>query len=379
MTRAKDPKSIDFLLLSPSLNMGGAEKHLVRLAQGLCDRDFNVLLIELGPRGRLIEELVGRGITLKNFNKDLLWIRLMLPILLFWEIKKNQPRAVYSILPIPNIFSALLAMVISDVKFVWGIRSSSLEFTKSTLRNKAVLFIEKKLSEIPDAIVFNSKSGRNYFASLGFAVDRAIVVRNGVDLVSFKQAPDIHSSARMGLEIPQPSFVVGIVARAEYNKGPDLFLEAISRLLLEDNEMYGLIVGRDWEGFERLNDLRDRLGKNRLMTVGECVDVRPFLAAMDVFLLTSRHEGTPNALLEAMACGVPCVATDVGDVQDLLGRCDYLTESEDVDKLVRNVQIIRGMSVAQRTQLGQSLRARAEYEFSVEKELEGFLQILDRS
>jgi glycosyltransferase involved in cell wall biosynthesis len=149
---------------------------------------------------------------------------------------------------------------------------------------------------------------RQVLADFGVARDRVHVVPNGVDVPAFPSGP-------AGRTVPR----VGALGRLTEQKGFDVLVEAVRRLVADGTRLEVVIggAGRD--------DARLRAAAAGLPVTfpGFVTDVRGFLAGLDVFCLPSRREALPLVLLEAMAEGLPCVATDVGDVAAAVGRTPF--------------------------------------------------------
>ena len=152
------------------------------------------------------------------------------------------------------------------------------------------------------------------------------VIRNRVTTVSIKNGIDFsiydreqaYPNLRLEWHIPRDGFVVACVGALEVRKGHRYLIEAFARLAAEHKHIYCCLTG---SGSEEAN-LRAQVARlgvgDRVLLLGNRADVNAVLSNADVFALPSIHEGLPNALLEAMAMGLPCIATDVGGVRELL-------------------------------------------------------------
>jgi glycosyltransferase involved in cell wall biosynthesis len=159
---------------------------------------------------------------------------------------------------------------------------------------------------------------------------RWTLLQNGIDVDAFRlEGPTGSAKTALGLDPERP--VVGTVGRLEQRKGQDVLLAAIERLKGRRTAPQLLVVG-DGPTASDLRKRADALGVTKLVRfTGTLDDVRPALAAMDVFTLPSREEGMSNALMEAMAAAKPIVATDVGGNGEVLdrGRLGVLVPGDD--------------------------------------------------
>ena len=175
-----------------------------------------------------------------------------------------------------------------------------------------------------ESVVFlnNSEAGAvDYTSWLGLPRERFVVVRNGVDLIYLQRAEEnVIRDYRQSLGIPADAQVVGSIFRFWSEKRPILWLQGAALLAERYPDVHFLIIGegplrQEMENFIRSNKL---VGKVHLP--GARPEVATPLSAMDVFLLTSEFEGTPNVVLEAQWLGLPVVVTDAGGASESFDR-----------------------------------------------------------
>lgn len=197
---------------------------------------------------------------------------------------------------------------------------------------------------------------------VGAAEERISVVANGVRL----DRPT--ASVRR-----QETVRLGTVARLTSQKGIDLLLEAVTELEGRGHRVELVIAGT---GRDRAA-LRAAAEGLPVTFLGEVDDVAPVLADLDVFCLASRAEGLPLALLEAMAAGLPCVATDVGDVRRAVGDAAVVVPPEDLPAFVAAVEELV-VDPVRRQDLGARARSRAEERFDVQRTIAGITALYRR-
>jgi len=160
------------------------------------------------------------------------------------------------------------------------------------------------------------------------------VVLNGIDTDRYG-GRSRRREIRDALDIPAEARVIGTIGRLTEVKRQDLLLQAFARLPLAGGNEWLLIVG-DGEERARLEVLAAELGiRERTVFAGYQAHPEHYLQAMDLFALTSRHEGMPLALLEAWAAGLPVVSSAVGGVPQLVkhGQTGLLFESSNAEAL----------------------------------------------
>jgi glycosyltransferase involved in cell wall biosynthesis len=166
--------------------------------------------------------------------------------------------------------------------------------------------------------------------------DRLVLQLPGMDVSAFRNLDDRQGVLRRQLAVPDETLVVGTIGRLVPIKGLDVFLEAVARIAHDGTRPVRFIIAGDGPLRQPLEAQRDRLGlANDCTFLGEISDIRGFYAACDLVVMSSRNEGAPIVLLEAMAAGKAVVATSVGGVPDMVedGVSAMLVRSDDVDAL----------------------------------------------
>ena len=165
------------------------------------------------------------------------------------------------------------------------------------------------------------------------------IIRSGVEFEDFRAARGDRLKARNMLGISPDVPVIGSVMRFCPEKAPDIFLSVAGRVLDSKPDCLFILVG-DGPLMKKTESMISSMGlSDRILLLGSRKDIVGILPAFDVFLITSRTEGLPRALLESLASGVPVVSTDVGGIHELIGdgRNGYLSEEGDVDSLASDV------------------------------------------
>jgi glycosyltransferase involved in cell wall biosynthesis len=231
--------------------------------------------------------------------------------------------------------------------------------------------IERTLGRRTDALIAVSPTVRRQLLELhgiGTA-DRFHVVPLGFDLSSFASigAAD-RAAARHQLALDGNAQVAAFVGRLTAIKQPELFVEAADRLARADARAHFLIAG----GGELETALRESVAQrglaNRIRFLGWQRDLQPIYAATDVVAITSRNEGTPVALIESMAAGVPGVCFDVGGVRDVISTSDLgvLVPPDDVEAMNRATRALFD-DRERREAMGAHARASVTARFAVER------------
>jgi glycosyltransferase involved in cell wall biosynthesis len=217
-----------------------------------------------------------------------------------------------------------------------------------------------KRSARPDAVVVNSFAGRDVHRALGFAPRAFPVIPNGIDTHRFR--PDASARARMRaqLGVPDGKPLVIHVARVDPMKD-HASLVAVATALLD---IQFIMVGT---GTEKLS------APTNLMALGNRRDMPDLYAAADLSLSTSIFgEGFPNAVAEAMACGVPVVATDVGDSHRIVEDTGIIVSPHDVSGMVTAINRILAEPETKHAARGSAARKRIEDHYSLDRMVNTF-------
>lgn len=362
-------RSLRVLFLSASLQSGGAERQLVALARGLRAGGHEVAVAVLYGGGPFEAALRAEGIPIHDLGRRGRWD------LRFWprlarRVRRERPDAVLAYLGGPNTYAALLKLVAPEVKVVFGIRSAARDLRAYDWLARIGPRIEALASALADAVVANSEAARAHAEAQGVAPHRLLVIPNGIDCAEFRPDAEGRARLRRAWGIEDGSALVGMVARLDPVKNHPLFLEAAARVAAQaGRDVRFVVVGGGAPSYQaRLARKAAALGiAPRLVFAGERPATREVYGALDVAVLTSDSESFPNVVAEAMACGTPVVATDVGDTAFLLGDTGRIVPPRDPAALAGAILELLAARGAAAAAARARARARIEQEFSLER------------
>jgi glycosyltransferase involved in cell wall biosynthesis len=220
---------------------------------------------------------------------------------------------------------------------------------------------------VPQLIFVNSKTASQIHISLGYAVQKMMVVPNGFDLARFRPDEGARGRVRASLGCTDDTPLVGMVARFDPLKNHSGFISAMALVHRQMPEVHLCIAGkgvdRDKQELMRLIEKLGLLDNTHLL--GARDDVPELMAALDVLACPSHAEAFPNVVGEAMACGVPCVATDVGDCAYIIGDAGHVVPVGDVAGFASSAEVLLKLSRTQQIELGQRARARVAGLFEI--------------
>jgi glycosyltransferase involved in cell wall biosynthesis len=253
---------------------------------------------------------------------------------------------------------------------LWNVRHSVHDLALEKPLSRLIIRLSARLSHLPEAIIYNSRVSAAQHARLGFAASRAVVIPNGFDGALFKPRPDAKARLREELGIELTRAVIGMVARNHPMKDPGNLVRAVALLQARGHPVHLVIVGSALDGANReLSTVVRECGLGaEVSLLGERTDIPDVVAAFDIAALPSAWgEGFPNVLGEAMASGVPCVATDVGDCSWVIGPHGIIVPPRDSEALANALGRLLDLGPDARHQLGLAGRARILQHFSMQE------------
>ena len=194
-----------------------------------------------------------------------------------------------------------------------------------------------------------------------------MVIENGFETNRFVPSEDFRRRFRESLGIRDHELVIGNVGRFDVAKGHEYLMDAFRRLLVDVPQARLVCVGRgmDQSNQEILQRLVDPAERERVLLLGERTDVETIYPGFDIMCSSSISEGFPNALSEAMSCGVPSVATDTGASADLVSGVGELVPTRDASAIARALRVMALKSLPERKSIGNKARQRIEERFSL--------------
>ena len=323
------------LFLARQLNIGGAERQLVIVANELASRGHEVVIASFYPGGVLSKQLDSRRVRLISLEKRSRWDLLSLYVKVLRVIGQERPDVLHGWMHTQNVIATMFRIFHPKVKLFWCVRSANLDMVLDRVET-IMVWLQTRLSIFADCIVVNSVAGLEYAVSEGIAREKMVFIPNGIDTNVFYPAETEGQRVRAEWGIGEGEKVIGKVARFDPIKNHPLFLKAAARIAAERPDVRFVCVGHgDASYLKQLQDLTRSLGiQDKVLWVNARPDVRAVYNALDIFCSTSTSEGFPNVIGEAMACARHCVVTDVGDSKLVVGRTGISVPSDDVEALV---------------------------------------------
>lgn len=253
-------------------------------------------------------------------------------------------------------------------RVVWNVRQSMSGLEHEKRATRWVIRAGGHLSRFPRLILYNSYASAAQHEALGYQPNHAVVIPNGFDLNEFAPSSQARERLRRQLGLRGCDFLVGHLARFHEMKGHKTFIMAAALVAQNHPEVHFIMAGRGVpNGVADLMRSQDfsSLG-SRIHFLDEIDDVQALLAGLDVFCLSSsRSEGFPNVVGEAMACAVPCVVTDVGDAARIVDGTGRIVQPLNSGTLARELNALISLGPEARARLGMSARNRIAQNYSL--------------
>jgi glycosyltransferase involved in cell wall biosynthesis len=367
-------------LMIGTLNYGGAEMQATVLANGLvkAGRDVSVLVSYTG--GPLSERL-SADVRLHCIGRRNRWDVIRLWRRLFSTLRQESPDVLYAFMPGANLAACLAKLRFPSLKITWGVRASNVDLSQYDWGASVASWLERRLSRWPNLIIANSAAGRRDAVAKGFPDSaKFVVIPNGIDIQRFKPDAALRSKVRAEWGVLPQEILVGIVARLDPMKDHENFLRAAAKLSQGSPGLKFVSVGEGSPALrKKLANEAHRLGlEDRLIWAGRRGDLQAVHNGLDLLASSSAFgEGFSNAIGEAMACGVPCVATDVGDAREILGDVGIVVAPRNPEALATGISEMLQRIQQEGPTLKANIRRRIAENFSVERLAEKTIQALE--
>jgi glycosyltransferase involved in cell wall biosynthesis len=357
------------------LNAGGAENVLRRLIEShRSSPEFLHSVVSLTDLGELGSALIAEGIDVQVMGMRGMTSVPSVMLKLTKLIRRRQPDLVQTWMYHADLMGGVAARLAGNRKVIWGIRST--DMIKGTAYSTYVIRrICALLSRVvPAIIVCAAEASRTTHAAIGYQQSKMVVIPNGFELPNTGALAEQRRAFRAEHGWSDDEVVVGCVGRFNHYKDHANFVKAAGLLAKQYSSTRFLMVGKglDLNNAELRNLIASTGFPDKFTLLGFRNDVLNCLNALDVFCLSSRSEGFPNVLGEAMSIGIPCVATDVGDVRTLLSQAGIVVPKENASALCSGLAQIFALPRTIRAEMGQRGRDRIIAEFSAAKARERF-------
>lgn len=357
---------IKILHIISSLGRGGAEAMLDNLTAGGPSKGVAVVCLTTdGPIG---DRIAKRGVPVWSVGLKGSWRDIVSLWRLFSHLRQVRPAIVQTWLYHGDLIGGVIARAAGVRYVVWNVRNSGAALKRLSARTRTIVHLNSWLSHwVPNKILCCSETARHNHVALGYAGHKFFVIPNGFDIDRFTPDTGARLALRSELRLDSDAILVGLVARFDPQKNHSGFIEAAALIHRAQPNVRFVMVGHGIECSNLvLHEWIERAGIATVIhLLGQRSDMPLVTAALDVAVNSSLGEGFPNAVGEAMACGVPCVVTDVGDSADIVGDTGRVVAAGDASGLAEQIMQLLALSREERARLGQAGRGRVSAHYEI--------------
>ena len=341
------------------LELGGAESLLYNVSQHQCDVEHTIISLSSNQKNASRFLTSGRSLyllELRDPNSVSPFIKVLRQVREIYRLIRLLVRLDVDVIQTWMYQSDLIGGVVGTLlrtKIVWGIYSSNLErgyYKKSTYW--AIRLCGRLSHYLPHRIVACTRTGALAHIDIGYPKDRIIHIPIAVDTNSFKKCATKRSAIRQSCGVGENTKVVGMVARWDPQKDHKTMVEGFSLVCDERLDVELWLAGgygMDESNRELLELIESSGVTSRIRLFGAIEDIVSFYSGIDIFALLSNGEGMPNVMLEAVSCELPCVASSVGDIPNVVGEyCQLLKHNNDLklrQALIKLIELDKGETV----------------------------------
>ncbi|MCT8992266.1 GT4 family glycosyltransferase PelF [Chelativorans sp. SCAU2101] len=316
------------------LNDGGAEAVLYRLVT--FDDRHRHIVVSLSDGGKYAPLLSAKGIEVHCL--DMPRGRLTLSGLrrLWAVLRRERPQIVQTWMYHANLVGGVIAKLAGVKNIYWGIRHTDLVPGTTGRSTRMVDRLCARISPyVPSGIIACAEKAKDVHITNGYDAGKFTVIPNGYDIAQFSPDAEARQAFRQQLGIVADARVLGLVGRWDPQKDHANLIRAFSLLRKRMPDLHLVLAGTDCDdsNAELMRLLQEAGGMENVHLLGRRSDIPSLMNALDLHVLSSYSEAFPNVVAEAMACGTPCVVTDVGDAAVIVGNTGWVVPPRDSEAL----------------------------------------------
>lgn len=363
------------------LNIGGAESMLKKLIQSqLKNPNYKHSIVSLTKIGSIGIELQEQGVKVQALGMKNVFSLFPTLINLTRILKSEKPDIVQTWMYHADLIGGLAAKIAGIKCILWGIRATKINIGN----NRSTLYVQKLCAilsrYVPSKIICVAEASKKSHVLIGYDERKMLVINNGFDIEHFSSSGKSKKQIRKELDV-HDRFVVGSVGRLNLDKNHYLLLSVAEKIVKKIPNATFLLVGRgvDDANSEFYKTIEKKKLLNHFRLIGEVEDIVKYYQSMDVFCLHSDTEGFPNVLGEAMASGLPCVATDAGDAKVLLDDDSMVVDCGDADGIAERIVMLEQLPMAERERIGNANTEKIKKNYSIDQISKKFEKLYEQS
>jgi len=353
------------------LKVGGAENMLCKLVTRLHDAEITHEVVSLGEVGPIGERIQQAGIPVYALGMQPNHPDPSPVLQLARWLRKSQPDVILTWLYHADLVGGIANKLAGNFPLAWNVRRSYMD--KATLKPSTFLLgrLCCRLSHVlPQRILCCSYAGMEEHVRLGYNALKMEMIPNGFDTEVFRPDATARTVIRQELGLSEETILIGMLGRFHPMKDHFNLIQAAALLHRTRPDVHFVCAGANMnrENAELSDWLRATDLCDHFHLLGPRTDIPNITASLDIATLSSRSgEGFPNVVGEAMACGIPCVVTDVGDSGYIVGETGIVVPPRSPVALKSAWRRMLALSPRARLDLGAQARHRIKSEFSLDK------------
>ncbi len=365
----KKPNILKISHIITGLSTGGAETMLLKLISGMDKTFFFNSVISLTKPGDMEKNFINAGIPTASLNLSPNFFNPLALLKLISLLRKEKSDIIQGWMYHANIASTIGSYISGlFAPVLWNIRSCLDEADKDKTPPKRIIKLSSHLSRSPAAIIYNSRTSKEQHKKISFNNKKAEYIPNGFNCLQFTPNSILRSEYRNKFGISDKTICIGLIARYHPVKDHENFLRAAELLTQNYSDLCFVLIGKDadWKNGVMLNLINELNIRKKILPLGKQNNIHKLINILDIAVSSSYIEGFSNAIGEAMASGIPCVATDVGDSAYLVKDAGLIVPPRNPYKLCEALKRIIDMGEEDRSELGKKARKKIEDNFSLE-------------
>jgi glycosyltransferase involved in cell wall biosynthesis len=364
------------------LSTGGAETMLLKLLSA-ASGEMEHVVVSLGDEGTIGPRIAALGVPVHCLRLQRNAPNPIRVLSILSLARRIDPQLIQGWMYHGNLMASVAALALRkrsqkntlqekapDVKppVIWNIRQTVYDLRNERWLTARFIRLCARMSHRPRAIIYNSQTSAGQHEALGYRAEKRVIIPNGFDCQALRPDEAARKALRTELGIADDTVVIGLVARYHPMKDHAGFLRAAGAVARARPQTKFVLAGTDVSS--KQSELAEAVRQNGLqdhvILLGERSDIPSLNNAFDIACSASAWgEGFSNSIGEAMACGIPCAVTDVGDSAYLIGKTGLVAPPREPQALANAIVQLIGMGRAGRWQLGTKARNRIETEFSL--------------
>ncbi len=356
------------------LGDGGAENTLYKICK--YDKLNDHIVISFKKSGKYLPLLKELGVKVYCININ--FISIYKFFFLIHLLRSLKPDIIQTWLVHADFIGSIAARLAGIKNIVWNVRYSKIEIGKAKLITIFIIEILAKMSHfIPRSIIIVSKNAKKFYEIKGYDKSKLRFIPNGYDLLTFKISKKYKNDFKKKIKINQKVPMIGYVARYDPLKDHLNLLKSISLVKSNNIVFFCVLIGTNInKSVVLINEIK-RLKLNKyIKLLGPTKNISEVMNSLDVHVQSSRSEGFPNVVAEAMAHKTPCIVTNVGDSSFIVGNTGWIVPSNNPIKLAESIELaLNEINTKTWMKRCEKARTRIKEKFSIDKMINSYNKV----